>query len=376
MKYLASRDSAAKRRRFRTARKLLQEASKHAQKAMLDVNGVLNPGLIPQTLEDLRRIAPPRQEVDDLLVERWNRVTEVWREQPDFRRAVLRYATARADKDPATADLWPEVVYPLIERARWQRAFRPRHEAVWDYLTARVLRVADAGVRLDRMILKAVPATVADELDEGLAAFIDDPRLDDDQPAAAEAEGDDRLSSRIDGAVSLHDLAADTAARETGLVRLAPPDPYRFTQENLRDLWREAMAALGKPGKAPGQRTVPVGPYRLAVIPSVRGRSAGQIALQGMRNKQIELLTPSIRAGGSGSKPVIAVWVYEDASAAIAYLDFKGTEKYILWHAPNSQQLNYDVAADLTHMLDTLNLETPDQLDRVLTKGFRPRSTA
>ena len=379
MKYLAGRDAPQKRKRFRTARKQLLEASAYARKAMVDVNGVLNPGLMPQTLDDLRKIAPPREEVDDLLVERWNRVAEVWRNDADFRQAVLRYATSRAHRDPASADLWPEVVYPLIERARWQRQFRPKHEAVWDYLTAKVLHVADAGVRLDRMIVKAVPVRVAEELDEALAAFVDEPRLDDDDPAPTTEEGDDRLTSRIDGAVSLNDLAADRAApADKTLVRLAPPDPYRFTQGELRDLWRDAMASLGRPGgkAAAGIRAIPVGPYRLAVIPSVRGRSAGQIALQGMHNKQIELLTPSIRAGGSGSRPVVAVWIYEDASAAIAYLDFKGTGRYVLWHAPHAQQFNYDVAADLNHELFTLGMEVPDQLDRVLTKQFRPRSTA
>lgn len=378
MKYLAGRDSPQKRKRFRTARKQLLEASAYARKAMVDVNGVLNPGLMPQTLDDLRKVAPPRDDVDDLLVERWNRVAEVWRNDANFRQAVLRYATSRAHRDPASVDLWPEVVYPLIERARWQREFRPKHEAVWDYLTAKVLHVADAGVRLDRMIVKAVPVRVAEELDEALAAFVDEPRLDDDAAPTTE-EGDDRLTSRIDGAVSFNDLAADRAApADKTLVRLAPPDPYRFTQGELRDLWRDAMASLGRPGgkAAAGIRAIPVGPYRLAVIPSVRGRSAGQIALQGMHNKQIELLTPSIRAGGSGSRPVVAVWIYEDASAAIAYLDFKGTGRYVLWHAPHAQQFNYDVAADLNHELFTLGMEVPDQLDRVLTKQFRPRSTA
>ena len=46
---------------------------------MIDAKGVLNPGLMPQTLDDLRKIAPARTEVDDQLVGRWNRVAEVWR---------------------------------------------------------------------------------------------------------------------------------------------------------------------------------------------------------------------------------------------------------------------------------------------------------
>ncbi len=376
MKYLASRKTGPQRKAFRLARKLLQDASPYAQKAMIDANGVLNPGLMPQNLDDLRRIAPPRDEVDDQLVSRWNRVAEVWRDNADFRSAVLKYATKNAFRDPASIDLWPEVVYPLIERARWQREFRPRHEAVWDYLCDHVLHVPDAGVRLDRMMVRAVPVQVAEQLDEDIGAFVDDPRLVDDEPAPP-PEGDDRLASKIGGpGVSLHDLATD-APGERPLIYLTPPDPYRFTQGNLRDLWNEAIAALGKSSKpGAGHKHVPVGPYRLAVIPSVRGRSAGQVALQGMTNKQLEMLTPSIRAGGSGSKPVIAVWIYSDSSTVVVYLDFKGNEKYIFWHAPNAQQFNYDDPAELNHMLYTIHMEIPDQLDRVLSKKFRPRSPA
>jgi len=379
MKYLNGRNTPAKRKVFRQARKLLQEASPYARKAMLDTKGALNPGLIPQGLDDLRKVAPARDDVDDTLVARWNRVAEVWRDAPEFRRAVLKYATKNAHRDPASIDLWPEVVYPLIERARWQRQFRPKQEAVWDYLCARVLHVPDAGVRLDRMMVRSVPVQVAAELEDDLLGFADDPRLADDEPATGQAEGDDRLSSRIIPGPSLHDLA-DDAPRDTSLIPLSPADPFRFTQGELRDLWREALAALTtgvKPGGKPaGHRHVPVGPYRLAVIPSIRGKSAGQVALQGMHNKQIEMLTPSIRVGGSGGKPVIAVWVYADASAVIVYLDFRATVKYIFWHAPNAQQFNYDDPADLNHLLFTIGMEVPDQLDRVLTKKFRPQSKA
>ena len=129
IKYLASRDTFGKRKRFRQIRKRLQEASAYARKAMLDANGVLNPGMMPRTLDDLAMIAPPRDTLDAHRVSLWNRVTEVWRQEDDFRQAVLRYATRSDHLDTVSADLWPEVVYPLIERAHWQRTFRPRHEA-------------------------------------------------------------------------------------------------------------------------------------------------------------------------------------------------------------------------------------------------------
>ncbi|MFO0952192.1 MAG: protein kinase [Isosphaeraceae bacterium] len=319
MKYLASRDTPLKRKRFRTARKQLLEASEYARKHMVDVNGVLNPGLMPQNLEDLRKIAPERSEVDDLLVGRWNRVSEVWRENADFRQAVLRYATRSAHRDPCSIDLWPEVVYPLIERARWQRSFRPKHEQLWDYLSDRVLFRPDAGVVLDRMLVRAVPRQVADALEAEVLDFTDDPRLDDDE-VPARPQGDERLAAKI-GDLALGEVTdeARRGDRERPQVLLTPPDPYRFTQGEIRELWREAVNAAtqarrpGGSGIGPAQRALPVGPYRLAVIPSIRGRSAGQVALQGMPNKQVEMLTPSVRGGGSSGKPIIAVWVYQDA---------------------------------------------------------------
>jgi serine/threonine-protein kinase len=373
-KYLASRETPSKRKRFRQVRRLIQDASPYAQKHLTDASGALNPGLMPQTLADLHKVAPERTEVDDELVSRWNRVAEVWRDSPDFRHAVLRYATSGAHRDPAAAELWPEVVYPLIERARWQRQFRPKHEVLWDYLCAKVLHVPDAGVRLDRAIQRSVPLQVVEELDVSAVAFVEDPQLDDEPVAATRDQDEDRLTARIDGGVRLDELASERSPLRKDLVPLTSPDPCRFTQGELRDLWQEAVAALRKPGPKTGHHVVPVGPYRLAVIPSVRGRSAGQVAIQGMPNKQIEMLTPSLRLGGAAGKPVIAVWVYVDNSLAVMYLDFQSTERYILWHAPNAQQFNYGDPAELNHMLYHLGMEVPDQLDRALSKRFRPRN--
>ena len=107
-------------------------------------------------------------------------------------------------------------------------------------------------------------------------------------------------------------------------------------------------------------------------MPSIRGRAAGQIAIQGMTNKQIELLTPTVRTKGSSGKPLVAVWVYEDNSLAIVHLDFMNSEKFVIWHAPRGHQLNFDDAADFNHELYALGMEIPDQLNKVLTRHFKP----
>jgi serine/threonine-protein kinase len=380
-KYLSCRDSPAKRKLFRQTRRAIGQASAYAQKRMIDATGVLNPGLLPQRLEDLNLIAPPRDEVDDILVERWNRVAEVWRNEVEFRTAVLRYATKSAHRDPASAGLWPEVVYPLIERARWHRRMRTGTERVWNYLCGRILHVPDAGVALDKELSRAVPAPLVAQLDDSLNLLVENPQLDDEEadPFAAPDEADRLTATLTSSRVDLTELAAEQVQKDKGVLRLVDPDPIRFTQGELHELWKEALQALEKqarPGAKPaGHRPVPVGPYRVVVIPSIRGRAAGQVAIQGMPNKQIEMTTPTVRTKGSAAKPLLAVWVYVENSLAIAHLDFMSTERYILWHAPKGHQLNFDTAADLNHELYTLGLEVPDQVDRVLSRNFKPRNT-
>ena len=117
-------------------------------------------------------------------------------------------------------------------------------------------------------------------------------------------------------------------------------------------------------------RSIPVGPYRLTVIPTVRGRSAVRAVLQGLyQGKEIEILvTPEVLARGSASRTVIAVWVYKDASMAVVHLDFQSKARYIFWHAPDAHQFNFDYHEELTLRLSSLNLEVPDGLGRILSK--------
>jgi serine/threonine-protein kinase len=383
-KYLACRDNPTKRKLFRQTRMAIGQASRYAQKRMIDANGVLNPGLMPQRLEDLNLLAPVRTEVNDVLVERWNRVADVWRYEVEFRTAVLRYATCNAHRDPASTGLWPEVVYPLIERARWHRRVRTRTEAVWDYISGKLMHVPGAGVALDRALDRAMPAPLVAHFDESLELMVENAQLDDDEADPFAADVTDRLAASLTHSRSnLAELAAEPpeADKTKGLLRLTDPNPLRFSQGQLHELWEEALQflehqAIARPGTKPkGHRPIPIGPFRLAVIPSIRGRAAGQIAIQGMPNKQIELTTPALRTKGSAGKLLLAVWVYCDNSLVVVHLDFMNTQRYVLWHAPKSHQLNFDDLADLRHELCTLGLEVPDQLDQALCRWFQPRKT-
>jgi len=335
--------------------------------------------LMPRTLDDLRLIAP-RDTLDAERVSLWNRVAEVWRQQDDFRRALLGYATRSNQGDTASVDLWPEVVYPLIEQAHWQRTFRPPHEAIWDYVVGKLLRVPVAGVRLDRMMIIAIPLEVAEQLDLDLSTFVDEPELDEEATETSSAEiptTKERRPIYFGGVIPREEPPADDDAPPVKvMVPLAEAEPIQFTQDTLRNLWEEAVTAQGDSTRlhAP-HRTIPVGPYELAVVPTGGGRSglragsAVRAVLQGMqqRGKQIEIFTPSALARISGSRVVIAIWIYQDASMAIIYVDFQHKERYILWHAPGAVQFNYDYLEELRARLSVMNLEIPDRIDRVAT---------
>ena len=60
-------------------------------------------------------------------------------------------------------------------------AFDPGTKRLWDYVVGKLLHVPLPGVRLDRMMVIAIPLDVA-ALDEDLFPFVDDPRLADDEP--------------------------------------------------------------------------------------------------------------------------------------------------------------------------------------------------
>ena len=155
------------------------------------------------------------------------------------------------------------------------------------------------------------------------------------------------------------------------MVPLSPADPFLFTQDSppqpvgrgdgrAGQLHAARLASPDHPCRAVRARGHPDGPGP--------GRSAVRAVLQGMQQgKQIEIFTPSALARDSASRTVIAIWIYQDASMAVVHLDFQYKERYILWHAPDAHQFNYDYVEELRHRLSTMNLEVPDQLDRILS---------
>ncbi|MHC5542510.1 hypothetical protein ACYOEI_30160, partial [Singulisphaera rosea] len=370
MKYLASRRNRARLKRFRQVRKQLQEACPYAREHMLDHRGVLNPGLMPRTIEDLESIAPSREQLDAHRASLWNRLAEVWRKDDDFRKAVLHYATGTTELDAKSADLWPEVIYPLIERAHWQRKFRPRYEALWDYVIGKVLHIPLRGVRLDRMMVIAVPIDVVKQFDEDVFTVVDTPWLDEDdgEGPAAHRPPPGPKPIYVGGEIPREEQPAEDDEFVKVAIHLSPPEPFLLSQNSLQNLWDaaiQAQANASRPSAAP-HRPVPVGPYQLAVAPIGQSRRSVRSVLQGLSlGKQIEIITPSLLPR-QASRNAIAIWLYQDGSAMIVYLDFQHEERFILWHASKGHQFNFKYVAELKHILTAGCLEIPVQLDKAL----------
>lgn len=392
IKYLLARRGDARRKQFRELRERLLQASPYAQKHLVDANGALNPGM-PQDLDDLRIFAPKRFEVDDSLVARWNRLADAWRSSPDYRRSVLRYATLNAWKDPAHAQFWPEVIDPLLERARWQRGRRTKFEAIWEHIGGKILHIPDAaaGPRFDREYARAIPKEIAEDLEPDREAFeediedeleppgpLPDPSTSLAEPARIPIDDADDYDapahpqSRL--AVSrkaLDQIIGDTAEPAAdGLTPLERPEPYRFTLGELRGQYNEA--AQRSAGGPSGQKHLRIGPYRIDVVPSYRGRSAGEVAIVGP-GCRIDLNTPSIKLSKESSqRAVLAAWLYRDHSLAITHLDYKSSQQYAFYYAPTRSRAMFHDLGELNHALYERKMEVPERVREVLSKRYRP----
>ena len=127
---------------------------------------------------------------------------------------------------------------------------------MWDYVCGR-LHVPDAGVVLDRVLPRSVPAPLAAQLDDEMKLFVDNPGLDnvDSDPfAAASRDQADRLAASLTTSqADLANLAAELVVepdKEQSLLQLADPDPLRFLQGQLHELWKEALTVLQNQAQA------------------------------------------------------------------------------------------------------------------------------
>jgi serine/threonine-protein kinase len=243
---------------------------------------------------------------------------------------------------------------------------RSKIEAFWDAICERIEFLPDDGVRMDRAIRSQISEEIVEELDLAAVDYADEAKVEEVQ----KDDDDLRLTEGLNAA-SIQ--AIQTVDPEKEFEYFDEDSPIHITMAELRELWKESLGALRAAasggGNTPASTSgIPVGQYRIAVIPSIRSRSAGQVAIQGMRNKQIEMIVPAFGGGLPGSRTILAIWTYPNLSLAITFIDHMGQQHFICWDAPTSRQFNFDDPVAFNQTLDQLGLEVPSGLDTALKK--------
>ena len=147
--------------------------------------------------------------------------------------------------------------------------------------------MGDAGVELDRLLRRAVPAKVVAQIDDSVNLLAKKPPVEEESDEEPPQDETDRLGASISAsAIDLDELAEDQARANKGLIPLVNPDPTRFLQGELHELWKEAINALAAQarGTAPGgakpggHRHIPLGSFRVVVVASIsrQGGRAGR----------------------------------------------------------------------------------------------------
>ena len=121
---------------------------------------------------------------------------------------------------------WPSGPRSCIPSSswRWQRRSRTHAEAAWDAVVGRLLHLGDAGVELDRLLTRAVPAQVVAQIDDSVNLLVRKPPIDEDEDdEAAPADETDRLTASLpSGAVNMAEIADDEAERDQEKSLTAP----------------------------------------------------------------------------------------------------------------------------------------------------------
>ena len=184
-----------------------------------------------------------------------------------------------------------------------------RTEAIWDYLaagssTSPTPASCSTGPRPRR------PAPWSPSSTTRWSSWSRTPGSTTTRPIRSPADEADRLTASLSRQPSAWSSSPPSRASPTRTRACAPgrPRPAPVPPGSAPRALEGGLKALqSRPGAGPGQAGQPPArpgrPLSADRIPSIRGRAAGQIAIQGMANKQIELTTPTFRTKGSAGKP-------------------------------------------------------------------------
>jgi len=295
--------------------------------AWMDDQGRLLPNRLPRDWKNLSEFEPDMPKVNRERARLWNRLADLWAENPDFRRVVLRTSAPWLISEKAALRFWPEVVEPL-----WQDARRRRQDPNW----------------LRRLTMFTAKARTTTELEN---ATLELPIV---RGRAATGSGIALASSAKPIDPEFHSRAE--------IVTLYDEQPVVLKLGELKAAYDEATTKYRQTkGVNAAHRRLPLGPTaHLVLLISVRGGiKSSQARVLGTNVTPVEITIPPLQTASGAGVPIVACWSYSDGSLLLRYRDQNREEKNTAWSAKRKKWFPASPERPLTELLKDIGLDMP-----------------
>jgi serine/threonine-protein kinase len=326
-RYLVIRQTQAGLDMLRKIRRELVVNHESVAAEWMDDQGRLLPNRLPRDWKSLSEVESDMPKVNRERARVWNRLADIWIENPDFRRVVLRTSAPWLVSENAVLRFWPEVVEPL-----WQGALRRRQDPNW----------------LRRLSLFSAKARVTTEQENALLEL---PKV----------RGRAATGSGITLAPTAGPIDPEFHSRAE-IITLVDEQPVVIKLGELKLAYDEAVTKyrLSKGSNSAHQRLA-LGPVsHLVLLISMRGGiKSSQARVLGSNVTPIEITIPPLQVASGAGVPIVACWTYSDGSLLIKYRDQHRHEKCMAYSAKRKKWFPAEADHPLTELLKDLGLDMP-----------------
>ncbi|MBI1325092.1 protein kinase [bacterium] len=293
----------------------------------MDDEGRLLPNRLPRDWKSLSEAELEMPKVNRERARLWNRLADLWAENPDFRRVVLRTSAPWLISEKAVLRFWPEVVEPL-----WQDALRRRQDPNW----------------LRRLTMFTPKARATTEQENALLEL-------------PKTRGRVATGSGIAMASSAGPIAPEFHSRAE-IVTLVDERPVVLKLGDLKIAYDEATSKYrATKGASAAHQRLPLGPTaHLVLLVSVRGGiKSSQARILGTGTTPVEITIPPLQVASGAGVPIVACWSYTDGSLLVRYRDQNREEKSLAYSAARKKWFPADAERPIAGLLKDLGLDMP-----------------
>lgn len=329
-RYIAIRETPPGIDLLRKIRKSLVVNHEAVAHLWLDDEGHLLPNQLPRDWKNLVELESETPRVSRERLRLWNRLADLWAENPDFRKAVLRISAPWLVKQQSVLRFWPEVVEPL-----WQEALNRRDDPGW----ARKLALLQPGAR-ERLDFES--------------KLLETPRI---RGRSATGSGIAPAAIPLVSAPFRPEFQS-----QSDILTLIDDKPDVIRLGELKSAYDEAARNYrSSKGVSSGHSRLPLGnlAHIVLMISPRGGFKSNQVRILGANIQPYEITVPPLQMSGASDAPIIAAWSYSDGSLLVRHRDPSRNEKTLVWSAGRKKWFPADLETGIVGLTKELGLEMP-----------------